>query len=232
MKIINVCGKRGLGDIIVTTGYILDQTKEDTHIIFNYPPGHRYKERFDFIMNEFVMPENVRVTYEVNHNWYTVNFFVAIDKFGDKNRYKTWFFSDMLGYGVYRPFKTQWDNNNQTSIGLVLNYTAEGKISIPERSERLFSPFINNLLLDLVDNKNYFLIGGNVYEPLPDVINTIKKCKTLIGIDTSWAHIANCMRAPYLLCRNRMKLERVFNLYRDHPTLKVIEEEEIFKYLT
>ncbi len=231
MKVLNICGKRGLGDLVATTAYILDQLTEDTHIIFNYPHGHGYVERFNFIMNEFIMPVGIKVTYEVNEDWSTVNILVANKKFGIENKNKTWVFSDKVGYGIYRPFKTTWKGDTSGPIGLVLNYKASGASTIPQRPARLFSTQINNLLESLIDNKRYYLIGGDVNEPLRDVVDKIAACKMLIGIDTSWAHIANCMRVPYMLCRNKLNLETIFLLYYDHPTLKVIEESELFNYL-
>lgn len=236
MKTVLVCGSRGLGDIVASTSYVLDRIKQDTHIIFHYPEDKGYKQKFEILMSEFHLPEMHTVTYEVREGWSTVSYKIAVEKFGKQKENDTWYFSSKIGYGKYRPFKSQWLANGEGPIGLVTSHKTQSGEPLTRSNyplfERLWDSKTNDLLESLIDNKNYIQIGGG-YDPL-EIKNQIKKmqtCSRILGFDTGWAHIANCMRVPYVLCRNFMSRERVEKIYHGHPTLTVIDVEELFKYI-
>lgn len=236
MKIIHMCGKRGLGDIVASTSYILDNIDTDTHIIFHYPANHFYKEKFDFIMKEFVLPKDIKITYEVDETWSTVVYNKALHKFDKKYENQTWYFSSKIGYGKYRLFKTQWKQNLDGPIGLVLNHkTSFGEELSFENYplyEKAWDTKTNSMLESLIDNNKYIRIGGT-YDPnlLFEEIQNIQICRKIIGFDTGWGHITNCMRAPYVVCRNKLSRKFFKQIYDKHPTATMIETENLFSYL-
>lgn len=236
MKTVHMCGTRGLGDIIASTAFILDRIKQDTHLVFHYPEDKGYKQKFDFLMEQFVMPDPHKVTYEVQEGWSTVSYKVAVEKFGKEKENDEWYFSSKVGYGRYRAFKTRWIANNDGPIGLVTSHMTQNGEVLTEKNypmyERLWDPETNQMLEDLIDDRKYVRIGGG-YDPLElnNQVKKMQKCRRVIGFDTSWVHIANCMRVPYVLCLNRMSRNHAMIRYRAHPSLTVIETEQIANYL-
>lgn len=236
MKTVHMCGTIGLGDIVASASYVLDQIRQDTHIVFHYPEDKGYKQKFDILMEEFDMPEHCRVTYEVQEGWSTVSHKVAIEKFGKEEENNLWYFSSKIGYGKYRTFKSQWIPNSDGPIGLVTSHMTQSGEMLSEKNYpiygRLWDPETNMMLEDLIDEENYVRIGGG-YDPL-EIKNQIKKmqkCKKVIGFDTSWAHIANCMRVPYVLCSNFLPRENIAQRYRNHPSLQIVNREDLLNHL-
>jgi hypothetical protein len=236
MKVVHMCGTRGLGDIVASTSFVLDKVNKDTHIVFHYPEEKGYRQKFDVLMSEFVMPEEYSVTYQVDEGWSTVSYKVALQRFGKETENQDWYFSSKIGYGCYRQFKSQWIPNDNGPIGIVLSHMTQNGEILTEKNYpifgRLWSPEISKMLEDLVDNSRYVRIGGG-YNPLEivDQIEKMRICKKVIGFDTAWAHIANCMRVPYVLCKNSLTYDNVITRYRDHPSLTIISEEELLTHL-
>lgn len=224
MNTIYMCGKRGLGDIVCTISYILDYISKDSHIIFLYPPNHGYEEKIPIIINEYT-PTDYNVTYEVSSEWYSVNYDKAKIKFQNLQQGKDWFFSGSIG-GKLRPFKTQWKKNVNGPIGLCLNN--ENTNSGYPMPGKWFEPKLNQVLNELIDEKNYVTFGRMF--SISECINKLSLCRYVIGVDGAWAHICNAMRVPYYLTTNGYSENHYYHFFNKHPTLKYIPPEKVFEY--
>ncbi len=227
MKIYNICGKRGLGDIVASTSFILENLTEKSHLIFHLPKGFDYSTTLSVLFDEFIIPKNITVTYELDEEWSTVNIYKAFNKFPQSELSKTWFFMHHCGYGQYLPFKTKWKQNENGPIGLSINNENHNK-NYPYL-EKFFDDGTNNFLSSMIDEKNYLFLGKPF--SIKENIAKMSECRYVIGIDGAWAHIANSMRVPYFLVRNGMNMKLLKSVHKGHPCLKIIETNELTNYL-
>lgn len=232
MNEIVMCGKRGLGDVICGLSALLKTIKSDTHIKFCYPgdvPTYNYKVIFDTLMNNFELPP-FNITHEYDSSWYTIDERKAIKLFGAENKGKTWWFSYTGNRTVYTPFKKKWEGNSRGPIALSLNYD-EFKDNPHNHlyGEKFFNKNINDMLMSLIDNKNYFLLDRHT--TLQGCIDILAKCRYALGIEGAYTHLSNCTRTPYIIVRNDHKLKTITNCHHTHPALKVIETDSVGDYL-
>ena len=227
MKTINVCGKRGLGDLVTTVSFILKKINSDSHIIYNYPSNFDYKSTFKTLMDEYLPHSLYNVTYEVNEEWSTVYPNKAIEHFGASGRNDTWFFGQGSVDDTYLKFKTKWKGNKSGPICLCLNN--ENHNPTYPYPEKWFDANTNDYLLSLVDNKNYFVLGRPL--TVKQNIDLMANCSITLGVDGAWAHIANAMGVPFVLTRNDIDKTILNSVHTGHPTLKIIETHDLFNYL-
>jgi hypothetical protein len=226
MRIIHACGCRGLGDLVSGTSNIIRTIKEDSHIIFHFPPGFDYKTTVDTLMSEFVMPAGINVTHELDETWYTVRRHVALKKFGRETLDKDWFFF-ASGGSTYVPFKTAWQGNINGPVAVSPNnentnpqYPYPGKW-FPEK--------LNSLIMNLIDEKKYLYLGRPF--SIRECIDKMAVSRYAIGVDGAWTHIANAMRVPYILVRNDFDAKMMKRMHRAHPSIQFIETYQTLEYL-
>jgi len=225
MNTINICGKRGLGDIISGTSRTLKTLTEPTHIIFHYPPGFDYITTVQTIMEEYIPSLNVPVTYETDETWFTINERKASQKFGNENFNKTWFFTACTN-DTYLPFKTQWKGDTKGPVCLVLNN--ENYNPQYPYPKKWFEPELNDKLKSLIDDKNYLHLGRPL--SVRESIDRMARCRYVLGVDSGWAHCANAMRVPFKLVRNNYEKE-FFKFHSRHPSMTIITADEVDRYL-
>lgn len=226
MRIIHGCGCRGLGDIVSGTSNIIKTIKEDSHIIFHFPPNKDYSTTINTLMSEYVIPSGIKVTHELDETWYNVRRGVAEKRFKGLIPNRDWFFF-ASGGSTYVPFKTQWRGDINGPIAVAPNNeNTNPQYPFPQK---WFSEDLNKILIDLIDEKNYLFLGKPF--TIKQSIEKLAKCRYAIGVDGGWIHIANAMRVPFILVRNNLERRLVHSLHRNHPTYKRIETFEIFKYL-
>lgn len=225
MKTVYACGKRGFGDLVCGISYIIDSIKEDTHIIFFYRPYHQYEEKIPAILEEYLPLKDFKVTYEINHDWYSVSYEVCKKKFNYLREDDDWFFISANG-GILRPFNTQWKEDKNGPIGLCLN-NENTNIHYPMPG-KWFDPKVNDLLTTLIDEKNYVTFGRMF--SIQENIQKLARCRYVVGVDGAWAHICNALRAPYYLSTNRYDKNHYQVFFRKHPTLTYIKQEQVLEY--
>lgn len=218
MKVHHVCGKRGLGDLVSGISLFLHRLTVPSHIIFHYPPGFQYGKTIATLVDEFNI-DNV-ISYEVDLEWFTISQAVAKKKLG-----KNHFFTSCFNH-KYVPFRTQWKKNLHGPIGLCLNNENNNE-GYPYKG-KWFSKDINDKLLNLVDEKNYVLLGRP--KSVKENIQIMSECKYVLGVDGAWTHAANSMRVPFYLTANQYDKE-FFDYHSQHPTITIIKEHEVFNYV-
>lgn len=226
MNTVYVCGKRGFGDIVVGISKTIDSIKEDTHLVFCYRPYHQYEEKIPAVLNEY-LPIEHNVTYEINHEWYSIIYKVCKEKFAGLQENKDWFFTCSSG-GLLRPFKTQWLGDKNGPIGLCLNN--ENTNSDYPMPGKWFSPQLNDYLRQLVDEKRYVAFGRMF--SVAENIEKLSRCRYVIGVDGAWAHICNAMRVPFYLSLNNYTVDHYQNFFNGHPTLTYIPQEKVLEFCT
>lgn len=228
MQVIHACGCRGLGDIISGTSNIIKTINQDSHIIFHFPPGFDYKTTVDTLMSEFTLPLGVNVTHELDETWFTIRKNVAVKRFQQEGLVpnKDWFFF-ASGGTTYVPFKTQWKGNANGPICLSPNN--ENTNPYYPYPQKWFMPSLNDILMDLVDEEKYLFLGRPY--SIKECIEKMSRCRYTVGVDGAWTHIANAMRVPYILVRNKLSKKIIDNMHKHHPSFKCIETYEIFSYL-
>lgn len=227
MNIINICGKRGLGDIISGISFVLQNIQADSHLIFHLPKNFDYPNTIRILMKEFELPYSHSVTHEVCEDWSSVSLQKAIQKFGKDGQNESWFFLDCNGKQQYMPFKTKWNGNKNGPIALSINN--ENTNPNYPYPEKFFDTKTNSILESFIDEKKYLFLGRPY--TIEENIKKLSECRYAIGIDGAWTHAAHAMGVPYFLVRNQMNLELLESVHFSHPSLKIIETHEIFKYL-
>lgn len=233
MKEIIMCGSRGLGDVISGLSNIIKRINCDTHLKFCYPgdvPTYNYKEIFDVLMNNFVLPQQYKITYEYDPTWYTIRYQIAENKLGKEQSGNTWFFSSSGNRTIYTPFKTTWSGDVNGPIALSLNY--EEFIANPKSSpypKKFFSADLQDRLRSLIDNKNYFVLERNT--TLQGCIDILTKCRYALGVEGAYTHLSNCTRTPFIIVRNNHDQKLIDSVHKSHPRLKTIETKDIENYL-
>ncbi len=227
MKNINVCGKRGLGDIVSGTSFLLKSINHDVRLTYWLPPGFDYTQTLNVIIEQYSYSYPHKIELVVDETWSTVSFDRAVERFGVENFKKTWFFSGVYNTEPYIPFKDSWEENQNGPIGLTLN-NENCNPNYPFQS-KWFNEKLNNQLLKLIDNKRYFALGRP--RSLQDNINVMKKCRYILGVENGWTHIANAMRVPFIISKNNFDMKFLLQHHSKHPCISIIEEYEVFKYL-
>lgn len=226
MHVIHACGCRGLGDIVSGTSNIIRNLKQDSHIIFHFPPGFDYKTTFDTLMSEFTIPEEFKVTYEVDETWYTIDKRKARRHFSDLTPDIDWFFF-ASGGTKYIPFKTQWLGDVNGPIAIAPN-NENTNIYYPYPG-KWFPEKVNKLITDLIDEKKYLHLGKPF--TVKECIDKMARCRYVVGVDGAWAHVANAMNVPYILVRNDFREDILHRLHYKNPTLTSIETYQVLEYL-
>lgn len=227
MKKINICGKRGLGDIVSGTSLMLKTINSDARLTYWLPAGFDYKRTLNVIIYQYSAKYPHKIELEVNEGWATVNYEKAVEKFGKSNFNQSWFFLSCYK-DCYLPFKDNWEKNSDGPIGLSLN-NENCNPSYPFQF-KWFNKNVNRELVKLVDDKNYFSLGRP--RTLEENIEIMKKCRYVLGVENGLTHIANAMRVPFIISKNRFDMAVLNSHHSMHPCLKIVEEYEIFKYLT
>lgn len=225
MQTIYMCGKRGLGDIVVGLCNMIDTIQEDSHIIFYYPPNHEYENKIPELMKEVLPLKNLNITYEVSHDFYSIDGRVCRQKFKDKDFNREWFLSSSSS-NVLRKFNTQWKGNTSGPIGLCLN-NENTNVNYPMPG-KWFDTKLNELLVSLIDEKKYVTFGRMF--TITECIAKLAECRYVVGVDGGWAHICNAMRVPYYLSLNNYTPKHYDSFFKNHPTLKYIKQEEVLQY--
>lgn len=220
---IDICGKRGLGDMVAGISRVLQTVSEEPHdFFFHYPPGFDYPTTINVIMNEYVC--NKINSVHVSEEWYSISIKPARKRFGEDNYNKTWFFTYCKGHR-YSPFKTQWKQNTNGPVGLMLNN--ENMNENYPYPEKWFPDNVNSELMSLIDNKNFYALGRP--RSVKDNIDLMAECSYILGVDGAWVHVANSMRVPCYLARNNLAKNIVWSTHSAHPTLKLIGTEDVIK---
>lgn len=222
MQQIEICGKRGLGDLISGISRLLYIFEHPLCLNFNAIPGHDYDNTIKSLMQEFA-PE---VHYNVSFNWHTIDLKKAFLKFGKENHNQTWFFTNCYDH-LYKPFKTQWLGDHTGPIALALNN--ENTVTRYPYPGKWFNNKVNSLLKDLIDEKNYLHLGRPY--SIEENIAKLARCRYALGVDGAWVHACNAMRVPYVLVRNDLDFKIIKALHSRHPNLNVIETQEIFNFI-
>lgn len=235
MKTIHFFGKRGMGDIIATLSYFLkNAVRSDCHIIFHYPPNHKYKELIDDIMLAFCST-NFIVTYEVDESWFSVKENRGIERFGQVGRFAAtnsslencWWFTGTYIHHVYHPFKTTWKSNKDGPIALALNHEAFNKTH--PIIDKFFSDEDDQRLRKLVDNKNYFSLG--LEHSFQRNLEILSSCRYVLGIEGGWTHASNATRTPFICVANKRDPRAPAKVHGGHPHLEIIPASRIDSFL-
>lgn len=225
---IDICGKRGLGDLVTGTSRILQTLVNDTHLTYWLPSGFNYSETINQIIDQYTKNFHLNITYYVDESWSSVSHKKALEKFNVKDENKLWFFIEGNNpIGSNLKFYTSWQGNKHGPVGLCLNN--ENTNPGYPYPEKWFDSKVNNFLLSLVDNKNYYFLGRP--RSIKDNIEIMSNCRYILGTDGGWMHVANSMRVPAYLVRNNLALRILKATHVNHPTLKIIETNNIFEYL-
>lgn len=163
----------------------------------------------------------------MNEEWSSVSIKKAFKKFNKNEQNKTWYFINSLDTASYIRFRDAWLGDTKGPIGLCLNN--ENNNSGYPYPGKWFEDKLNSTLLQLVDNSTYYFLGRPY--SIQQTIDIMTKCRYVVGVDGAWAHIANAMRVPFIMVRNNLPKKIINNTHRNHPTLKVIETQEVFDYL-
>lgn len=226
MRKIDVAGKRGMGDLISGISHILNLIKEDTHIVFHYPPGFDYETTITIIMEEYLPNIHYKITFEVVNYGYNVKPEGLKKIYGEENYNKTWFITSCY-HEKYLKFKTQWKGNMDGPIVLMTNNEGCGP-GYPY-PKKWFNTGVDTYLKSLIDEKNFCHIGRP--KTIKESIEILSNCSKAIGVDGGWVHACNAMSVPVILVRNEFKPGFFNNMYAKHPSIKIIETEEMFQYL-
>lgn len=232
-KIINICGSRGLGDLIATISFIITHHKKEIyrdckfHYIFNYPPGFDYPTSVDTLMKEYLPPSGLDITYETTSDFYSVRPSECNEKFGKENEFKTWFFSASRNI-KYEPIVSMWEKNTQGPVGLNIN-CSNNNDQYPFR-EKFFPDYIDDQLRALIDEKNYVLLGRPF--SVEETIKKMAKCRYIVGIDNAWAHMSKPMQIPYYLIRNGLRPEMARGLHSASKNVKILETHELNRVIS
>ena len=127
---------------------------------------------------------------------------------------------------IYWPFKKQWSGDRKGPIAIYLNH----EFKLAEDKRKFFDEKTNNMLLSLIDNKNYFSLG--IEHSFDECLDIMSRCRYVIGLEGGWTHISHAMRVPYIICRNKRPKEMDWYYHPNHPDLQVIQNENLIKYLT
>lgn len=234
MKTIEIYGKLGLGDLVSSLSLYLKQIKEDTHFIFYLPAERNLNELVTFIIKEYLHNLTHRFTYEVveDRSKNIQDFTRAVEIKGVRDLNTTWYHTT-YDWQQYLPFKTQWISNTDGPIALNLNYEGEEEWHMKHHvaPEKFFDKKTNDRLLQLVDNKRFIKLGTNAGHSLQDNVRIISTCRYVIGIENGWTHVCNAMRAPCIVPINNWTKTAILWLHRDHKTLKVIDNKDLYNYL-
>ena len=225
---VDICGKRGLGDLVSGTSHILQKLDNDTHLTYWLPPGFNYSETIQQIIDQYTRNFHLNITYSVDESWSSVSYKKALLKFNAAEENILWFFNEgnnPVGYNL--KFNTVWQGNKNGPVGLCLNN--ENTNPGYPYPEKWFDKTINDFLLKLVDNKNYYFLGRP--RTITENIDIMSKCRYILGTDGGWMHVANSMRVPAYLVRNGLSLKIIKATHIQHPTLKIIETKDFCKYL-
>lgn len=225
MTTINICGKRGLGDILSTISLIIGSYKIEGHYIFHYPPGFDYTNTIAQLMSEYVPPSGLNITHEVDETFYSVRPNVCDRKFGIENLNKTYFFSVCKNHN-HAPVVSKWVKNDGP-IGLSLNCSNNNEF-YPYR-EKFFPDDLNNQLNALVDEKNFVTLGRPY--SVAESIQKMARCRYIVGIDGAWAHMAKSVGVPYILIRNGISRDLLLSMHSKSRNIKIIETAEIGRFI-
>jgi len=226
MKKIDIAGKRGIGDLISGISYSLKRIEEDAHLVFHYPPGFDYSTSISTIMDEYLTNIHYNITYNIVDTDYSVSFNKCEIHFGTNNYKKDWFFTSCYNER-YLPFKTQWKQNKNGPIVLMTNN--EGMNKGYPYPLKWFDERTDAYLKSLIDNKNFVHIGRP--NTIKQSIEILSNCSRAIGVDGGWVHACNAMNVPITLVKNKFQGGFFENFYSRHPTIEIINTEEIFQYL-
>lgn len=227
MKKINICGKRGLGDLVAGTSYILKQVNSNCQLTFWLPPEFDYKRTVDTIIYQYSASFPHLLTHTVNETWSSINYYKAVEKFGVGENINWYFNKGIDQSGAYLKFKDQWWGDSNGPVGLCLNN--ENTNPGYPYPEKWFNEDTDNFLWSLVDNKKYIVLGRP--KSVQSNIDIMKQCRYILGTDGGWAHVANAMGVPYKLVRNNMSLKILKDVHYRHPTLTIVETKNIKRYL-
>lgn len=224
MRRIDVCGCRGLGDLISSIPRIMCSLKERAHVVFHYPPGFDYDTTIKTIIDQLNIHPNV--TYEVQTEGYTVRFNAAAQMYGLSEHGESWFFTRSGGLAK-TTFTTKWKGNKQGPIALAINN--ENTTPSYPYPEKWFDNKLNTMLSNLVDGENYVLLGRPL--SVKENIEILANCRYAIGTDGAWAHCAKYTQTPYYLVRNNLSMKILQNMHANDPWVKIVETDDIFRYL-
>lgn len=228
MKKINICGKRGLGDLVAGTSYILKKVNSHVHLTYWLPSEFDYKNTISTIIYQYSAYYPYLVEHTVNESWSNIRYHEVIKKFGKENESKTWFFNNGVDKtGPYIKFRDQWEKNSNGPVGLCLN-NENNNPSYPY-PEKWFDKSTDDFFWSLVDNKKYIVLGRP--KSIQKNIDIMKRCRYVLGTDGGWAHVANAMNVPFKLVRNDLSLSILKDVHLKHPTLTIVEKKNIKRYL-
>lgn len=226
MQTIDICGKRGLGDLVGGASHILKKIDQDTHLKYWLPAGHDYPTTIDTIIYQYKHSLPHKISCEVIEGESFVSYHLAIEKFGMDSLNKTWYYN-IPDAQQYLPFKTKWLGNTAGPVALCLNN--ENHNSDYPYPGKFFEDNINDFLTKIVDNKRYITLGRP--KTIEECINIMAECRFVLGVEGGWTHIANAMRVPAVVVRNDYPVDYIKHLHTGHRSLTIVESNEVFNYL-
>jgi len=232
----------GPGDILAGLSSIISRQKEDTHFIIYVKKGFDLPRIMSDIIEEFDPPNNIKITYEViegNHedpnDLPCKSAKEAFSKYDKKEFGKSWdlirYKHNSLGYGKYLNFTRQWRGNKDGPILLSLNTEDREFVETHPFPQKWLDWSMNDLLKSYVDNKRVYQIT-NELRSFQDNLKLMEECSFIIGIDCRWAHVANCMNVPYVMMMANWSYEDVRQMYKCHPSLRIVADSRAIDYLT
>jgi hypothetical protein len=232
----------GPGDIVAGLSSIISKQREDTHFVIYVKRGFGLPRIMSDIIEEFDPPHGLKITYEViegNHDdpndLPCKHSKEAFSKYKKKDFEETWdlirYKHNSLGYGKYLDFKRQWKKNIDGPILLSLNTEDREFVETHPFPQKWLDWTTNDLLKSYVDDKNVYQITGEL-RSFQDNLKLMEECKFILGIDCRWAHIANCMNVPYVMMMANWSYEDVKDMYKSHPTLRIVPDSRAIDYLT
>lgn len=244
MKTVDVPGITtiGFGDFVACLAHLVEFTKESTHYKFWVKQGFDHQEIINELLPLYECHTGVKITWEIHegdhHNPECPPFRSKKDalKFYDESQFlKSWLLLGKsgftLGKGKYRNFKQQWSGHTNGPVLVCVN--PEEIYKNHPSPQKWLDYITNDSLLSLIDNKTVYQLTNEI-RSFEENRKLLERCSFVIGLDSRWAHIANCMNVPYVLLKSGwVKREHKFlkKIYEGHPCLTMIENWELPKYL-
>lgn len=233
---------KGPGDWVAGLSAILQQQFTDNlHLKIYTKIEGNYKSIVEFLIEQFDLSEfqPFDLTYEIiqgNHRKFSQNPCRTVEeahsKFDSKTYKKDWdligYKDTEIGYGKYINFKRQWKGKKNGPILLVLNTDEVNRDY--HYPQKWFDEITNSRLNTLVDNRNVIKLT-NELRSFDDNIQLMQECRYIVGLDSRWTHISNCMNVPYFVSKNNWTTVDLMIRYFGHPCMKIITKKETYNYL-